>query len=54
VDCGAPDAAYRVVERVDSGIMGFELACGSHPEVTAGLESGQGGLDGYVLCLAPK
>jgi hypothetical protein len=53
VDCGAPDAAYRVVERVDSGFMGFDLACGSNPEVTAGLESGQG-LDGYVLCLAPR
>jgi hypothetical protein len=53
VDCGAPDAALRVVERVDSGIMGFELACGSNPEVTAGLESDQG-LDGYVLCLAPN
>ncbi|TWF77195.1 hypothetical protein FHX44_113100 [Pseudonocardia hierapolitana] len=52
-DCGAPDAAYRVVERVDSGFLGFDLACGSNPEVTAGLESGQG-LDGYVLCLAPR
>ncbi|QYN36018.1 hypothetical protein K1T35_01235 [Pseudonocardia sp. DSM 110487] len=53
VDCGAPNATLRVVERVDNASMGFELACGSRPEVTAGLESGQG-LDGYVLCMAPK
>jgi hypothetical protein len=53
VDCGAPDATLRVVERVDSGFTGFEIACGSNPEVTAGLESGQG-LGGYVLCLAPN
>jgi hypothetical protein len=45
--------AYRVVERVDGGFLGFDLVCGSNPEVTAGLESGQG-LDGYVLCLAPS
>lgn len=54
VDCGAPDAAFRVVERMDNGFGGFELVCGSNPEVTAGLETGQGSLDGYVLCLAPN
>jgi hypothetical protein len=53
VDCGAPDASYRVVERVDSGFMGVELACGSSPEATGGIQRG-GGLDGYVLCLAPN
>jgi hypothetical protein len=53
VACGAPYAAYRVVERVDSGIMGVELACASAPGATSGIQRG-GGLDGYVLCLAPN
>ncbi|MCO1655569.1 LppU/SCO3897 family protein [Pseudonocardia humida] len=52
VDCGAPDAGYRVVERVDGGFLPAEVACRS----VAGAESGIGrsGLEGYVLCLAPN
>jgi len=53
VDCGAPDARYRVVERVDSGFMGVELACASSREATSGIQRGSG-LDGYVLCLGPN
>jgi hypothetical protein len=54
VDCGAPDATYRVVERVDGGFMGVELACGSSPEATSGIQRSSGSFDGYVLCLAPN
>jgi len=54
VDCGAPDATHRVVERVDGGFLGVEIACGSAPGVTSGFRAGSGGLDGYVLCLAPN
>jgi hypothetical protein len=53
VDCGAPDAAYRVVERVEGGFLGIEIACASAPGATSGIQRG-GGLDGYVLCLAPN
>jgi hypothetical protein len=53
VDCGAPDAAYRVVERVDSGFLGVDLACRSAPGATSGIQR-NAGLDGYVLCLAPN
>ena len=53
VDCGAPDAAYRVVERVEGGFLGIDIACGSAPGATSGFQRG-GGLDGYVLCLAPN
>ncbi|OLT08994.1 hypothetical protein BJF78_06535 [Pseudonocardia sp. CNS-139] len=53
VDCGAPDAAYRVVERVDVPFIGVDLACGDVPAATGGIQS-QGGLDGYVLCIAPN
>jgi hypothetical protein len=53
VDCGAPDAAYRVVERVAGGFLGIELACGSARGATSGFQRG-GGLDGYILCLAPR
>jgi hypothetical protein len=53
VDCGSPDAAYRVVERVDSGFMGIDFACASSPGATSGIQRGSG-LDGYVLCLAPN
>jgi hypothetical protein len=53
VDCGAPDAAHRVVERVEGGILGIEIACASARGATSGIQRG-GGLDGYVLCLAPN
>jgi hypothetical protein len=52
VDCGSPDAAYRVVERVDNGFMGVELACSSSG-ARSGIQRGSG-LNGYVLCLAPN
>lgn len=53
VDCGAPDARYRVVERVDGGFLGIDFACRSAPGATSGFQRGEG-LDGYVLCLAPS
>lgn len=51
VDCGASDAAYRVVERVDGSFLGIEIACTSAPGATSGIQRGEG-LDGYTLCLA--
>jgi hypothetical protein len=51
VDCGSPDAAFRVVERVDSGFLPVEVACRSVPGAESGV--GRNGLDGYALCLAP-
>ncbi|WP_143517206.1 hypothetical protein [Pseudonocardia sp. MH-G8] len=53
VDCSAPDAAYRVVERSDGGFLPIEIACSSADGATSGIQRG-GGLDGYVLCLAPN
>ena len=53
VDCGAPDAAYRVVDRVEGGFLGIELVCSSAPGATSGLQRGDT-LNGYILCLAPN
>jgi hypothetical protein len=50
VDCGAPDAGFRVVERIDNGLVPVEVACDSAPGAVGGV--GRSGLDGYVLCLA--
>jgi hypothetical protein len=54
VDCGAPDAVYRVVERVDNAFMTVELACADVPGATYGVQRQLGLVDGYVLCLAPR
>jgi hypothetical protein len=51
LDCSAPGATYRVVERVDTGFVPVEIACASAPDAVSGVQS-QGGLNGYVLCLA--
>jgi hypothetical protein len=50
VDCGAPDADYRVAERVDNGFLTIDIACGSVPDAVSGV--GRSGLGGYILCLA--
>lgn len=52
LDCAAPGATYRVVERVDTGFVPVEIACDSAPDAVSGVQS-QRGLNGYVLCLAP-
>lgn len=50
VDCGSPEAAYRVAERVDNAFLTVEVACGSVDGAVSGV--GRSGLGGYVLCLA--
>jgi hypothetical protein len=53
VDCAAPEATYRVVQRVENSILPIEMAC-TDPATTFGLQRQQGFAEGYALCLAPR
>ncbi len=54
VDCASPEATHRVVERVDNAFLSVDIACASADGATSGIEQQGSGLDGYVLCLAPR
>lgn len=52
VDCGAPDAALKVLERSDSAILDAQLVCQNVDGVKSSLSNkSPDGLSGYVLCL---
>lgn len=55
VGCGAPDAAYRVVERIYASDK-YSVAewCAGLEEATSGVELERGDFVDYYLCLAPN
>jgi hypothetical protein len=55
VGCGAPDAAYRVVDRI-SKPDNYSVAewCAVFEEATSGFEHRRGDFVGYFFCLAPN
>jgi hypothetical protein len=53
VDCAAPEAMFRVLDRSETNLFDVQTFCNQVPGATRGLKNTGALINGYVLCLGP-